>query len=123
MTQSLVTVVIFVCLMLLLPFWLRRLQQRRGGALPGNTPGAASRLVSAIAVGPQQRVVTIEVGDAEARTWLVLGVTGQTITCLHTMPSPVAASPGAPIPPNTRIGAASSDMAAANTAFGDFSRV
>jgi flagellar protein FliO/FliZ len=36
-------------------------------------------------VGPHQRVVTVEVGPEGARTWLVLGVTGQTISCLHSM--------------------------------------
>jgi flagellar protein FliO/FliZ len=40
-----------------------------------------------MAVGPQQRVLTVEVGPENARTWLVLGVTGQTITCLHTLPA------------------------------------
>ncbi len=86
MTQSLVTVVLFVAAILSIPFLLKRLQQRRGG-LPGALPGAASKLVSAVAVGPQQRVVTVEVGPQDARTWLVLGVTGQSITCLHALPA------------------------------------
>ncbi len=86
MTQSLLTIVFFIALLCAVPFLLRRLQARRGlgAAAAGGMP---SRLLSAVAVGPQQRVVTIEVGPEGARTCLVLGVTGQSITCLHTMPA------------------------------------
>lgn len=89
MTQTLVVVVLFVGAMALLPWLVRRIQQRQ--AAGGVTSGGASRLVSALAVGPQQRVVTVEVGPEHARTWLVLGVTAQNISCLHTQPvSPAA---------------------------------
>lgn len=90
MTQSLVTVVLFIAALLAVPFALKKLQQRRGMLL-GNAGGPTSRLLSAVAVGPQQRVVTIEVGPEDARTWLVLGVTGQSITCLHALPAKVEA--------------------------------
>jgi flagellar protein FliO/FliZ len=86
MTQSLVTVVLFVAAILSIPFLLKRYQQRRGLQQGGQT-AMASKLVSAVAVGPQQRVVTVEVGPEDARTWLVLGVTGQSITCLHALPA------------------------------------
>ena len=86
MTQSLLTVALFIALMLAIPFLLRWLQQRRGSLSLATLQGA-SRLVSAVAVGPQQRVVTVEVGPRDARTWLVLGVTGQSITCLHALPA------------------------------------
>ncbi|MEO7108166.1 MAG: flagellar biosynthetic protein FliO, partial [Rhodoferax sp.] len=42
-----------------------------------------SRFISALAVGPHQRVVTVEVGPEGKRVWLTLGVTSQNITCLH----------------------------------------
>jgi len=83
MTQSLITVALFIVLMAALPFLLKRLQQKRG-ALLGAAPGQAARMVSTVAVGPQQRVVTVEVGPEHDRTWLVLGVTAQSINCLHT---------------------------------------
>ncbi|HBH39944.1 MAG TPA: flagellar biosynthesis protein flio [Curvibacter sp.] len=87
MTQTIVSVVLFLVILALLPLAIRWYQQR----VPGNTPpAAASRIVSTVAVGPQQRVVTIEVGPEGARTWLVLGVTTQNISCLHSVP--VAAS-------------------------------
>jgi len=91
MTQSLITVVLFVLAILSIPFLLRRWQEKRGGVLAGAVAGPGAKLVSAVAVGPQQRVVTVEVGPEGARTQLVLGVTAQSITCLHTLG--VSASP------------------------------
>ena len=68
MTQTLLVVVLFVGAMALLPWAVRRLQQRQSsGALAA---GGASRVVSAVAVGPQQRVV----------------VTAQQVSCLHVLP-------------------------------------
>lgn len=93
MTQTLVVVVLFVGAMACLPWLIKRLQQRHAaGGLPA---GAASRVLSAVAVGPQQRVVTVEVGPEGARTWLVLGVTAQQVSCLHVLAAP-SAIPAAP---------------------------
>lgn len=80
MTQTLLLVGLFVFLIALVPLGLKWMQQRVAGVSGVTT---ALRIVSAIAVGPQQRVVTIEVGPEGQRTWLTLGVTSQTITCLH----------------------------------------
>lgn len=80
MTQTIVSVAVFLVLLALLPLGIRWLQRRAPG---GSTTTGAARIVSAIAVGPHQRVVTVEVGPEDARTWLVLGVTAQNITCLH----------------------------------------
>lgn len=89
MTQTLVIVVLFVAAMAALPWLVRRVQLRQAaGGIPA---GASSRVLSAVAVGPQQRVVTVEVGAEGARACLVLGVTAQTITCLHVMSSPAGA--------------------------------
>ncbi|MHB8948839.1 MAG: FliO/MopB family protein [Rhodoferax sp.] len=81
MTQALVSVGLFVLLLALVPFGLKWLQART--AAGGVGAGAASRVISAVAVGPHQRVVTVEVGPEGARVWLTLGVTAQAITCLH----------------------------------------
>jgi flagellar protein FliO/FliZ len=83
MTQTIVSVVLFLIVLALLPLAIRWYQQRNPGGAP---VAAASRIISTVAVGPQQRVVTIEVGPEGARTWLVLGVTAQNISCLHSMP-------------------------------------
>ncbi|MBH2044137.1 MAG: flagellar biosynthetic protein FliO [Comamonadaceae bacterium] len=93
MTQTLAIVVLFVAAMAALPWLVRRVQLRQAaGGAPG---GTSSRVLSAVAVGPQQRVVTVEVGPQGARTCLVLGVTSQAITCLHVMGVPAAAQAAA----------------------------
>jgi len=82
MGQTLLVVVLFVAVIAMLPLaikWIQRRAQSGGAVASGN-----ARVVSAVGVGPHQRVVTVEVGPEGARTWLVLGVTGQSITCLHT---------------------------------------
>lgn len=46
--------------------------------------GATSLLkpVATLAVGPRERVVVVEMGE----TWLVLGITANSVTTLHTLP-------------------------------------
>ena len=60
-------------------------------------PGAASQIktVGQLNLGPGQRLLTVEVGQGEDRTWLVLGVTGQSIQTLHTMAPQAAPEPAA----------------------------
>lgn len=84
MTQTLVTVGIFVLLLALVPFGIKWVQNRASGGSMAN--GVNGRVISALAVGPQQRVVTVEVGPPDARTCLVLGVTQQSIACLYSFP-------------------------------------
>lgn len=90
MTQTLLSVAAFVVLLAMLPWGVRWLQRRVGHA--SLAPSSTSRVLCAVAVGPHQRVVTVEVGPEGARVWLVLGVTAQTVTCLHS--GPVASNPG-----------------------------
>jgi flagellar protein FliO/FliZ len=80
-----------VALLALLPlaWWLRR---RMPAALRGGVPGSA-QLVGHLALSPQQRIVTVEVGQGEARRWLVLGVTEHNIRTLHTLDAPPPAGP------------------------------
>ena len=84
MTQTLAVVVLFVVAISFLPWLVRRLQLRQAGVGGG---GAGSRVLTQVAVGPQQRVVTVEVGPPQQRTVLVLGVTAQNINCLHVLPA------------------------------------
>lgn len=95
MTQTLLSVGLFVVLLALVPLALKWLQRRwaTGAAAASST----LRVVSAVAVGPHQRVVTVEVGPEGARVWLTLGVTAQAITCLHSA-APQAQSPSPPGP-------------------------
>lgn len=84
MTQTLVSVGFFVLLLALIPVGLKWVQQRLGNSAGGGM-ASVSKIISAVAVSPHQRVVTVEVGPEGARTWLILGVTAQTITCLHSV--------------------------------------
>lgn len=83
MTQSLVTVGMFLVVLACIPFALRWLKQRTAGV--NRESGGQSRFISALAVGTHQRVVTVEVGPEGRRVWLTLGVTAQEISCLHSV--------------------------------------
>lgn len=83
MTETLMTVGLFVLLLALVPLGLKWVQRRSAGG--ASAMASAPRVISAVAVGPHQRVVTVEVGPESARTWLTLGVTAQSITCLHSV--------------------------------------
>lgn len=70
--------------------------------LGGAASGAAGtpRSVAVLPLSAQQRLVTVEVGQGADRQWLVLGVTPQGISRLHTMaPQAQAAGSAAPPPP------------------------
>jgi flagellar protein FliO/FliZ len=64
--------------------------------------GAASqglmRTVAVLPLSPTQRLVTVEVGRGDDRRWLVLGVTGQSISTLHEM-APQAEAAALTTPP------------------------
>jgi flagellar protein FliO/FliZ len=83
--------------------WLFKRSQMLGGHAGSN---GTARTVAVMPLSASQRVVTVEVGRGEERLWLVLGVTPQSITTLHTMAAlpPVAPTiPGAvddPVPPH-----------------------
>ena len=71
-----------------------------GGAGAGAGAGGAMRLVAALPLAPNQRIVTVEVGAGDERRWLVLGVTPAGIHTLHTLPpqaepASASATPGA----------------------------
>ena len=85
MTQTPITVGLFVVLLALVPAAVKWAQRRSVGGV--SAMASAPRVLSAVAVGPHQRVVTVEVGPESARTWLILGVTAQSITCLHSTPA------------------------------------
>jgi flagellar protein FliO/FliZ len=54
--------------------------------LGGAAAGGLMRSVATLPLAPNQRIVTVEVGQGDERRWLVLGVTANSITTLHTMP-------------------------------------
>ncbi len=92
MTQQLLLVVVFLAALAALPWGLRWLR----GRMVSNAvdAGGQSRFVSAVAVGPHQRVVTVEVGPEHDRVWLTLGVTAQSVALLHMAPVGAPAAHG-----------------------------
>lgn len=66
--------------------WLLKRSGLAGGL--GGASGNVLKPVAQLGLGPQQRVVTVELTVGDKRTWLVLGVTQQQITTLHTLDAP-----------------------------------
>jgi flagellar protein FliO/FliZ len=84
----------FVAIVAAIPavLWLLKRSGRFGAA----GAAGAMRNIAALPLSPSQRLVTVEVGTGEERRWLVLGVTPQSITTLHTMaPQDTALQPPA----------------------------
>ena len=92
MTSSLFLLVGVLLLLALLPWGLQRVRQRTAAGQLASA--SAMKIVSAMAVGPHQKVMTVEVGPPDARVWLVLGVSAQAVTCLHHMAIPLASEAG-----------------------------
>jgi flagellar protein FliO/FliZ len=72
----------FIVIIAMIPVALWLLKRTPMGGAASNS---MMRNVSALSLSTNQRIVTIEVGQGDARRWLVLGITPQSITTLHTM--------------------------------------
>lgn len=72
---------ILITLPWLLRRWQQQWQQRRHAQ-----GGTLVQTLGATAVGPTQRVVTVEIARGNQRVCLVLGVTPNQINCLYTIP-------------------------------------
>ena len=87
----------FVAIIAMIPVALWLLKRTPMGGAGGS---GVMRSVAALPLSASQRIVTVEVGQGDERRWLVLGVTAQSITTLHTMaPQAEAASAAAPSTP------------------------
>lgn len=97
MTATLTPLLWFIAIIAMIPLalWLLKRTPMGGAAAQGTM-----RTVAALPISPSQRLLTVEVGQGEDRRWLVLGVTPQQITTLHTM-LPQAEVPASPqgVPP------------------------
>jgi flagellar protein FliO/FliZ len=85
MSQQAIYIAVFLVAIACLP-WLTKWLVGRN-LLGKGTNGAGAKILSVVAVGPTQRVVTLEAGPEHDRLCLVLGVTSQQITCLHRSPA------------------------------------
>ncbi len=77
----------FVAIVALIPVVLWLLKRT---PLAATQAGGVLRQVAALPLSASQRIVAIEVGQGEARRWLVIGVTPSSITTLHTLEAPPA---------------------------------
>ena len=93
MSQQAIYIAVFLVAIACLP-WLTKWLVGRNALGKGAT-GAATKIVSVVAVGPSQRVVTIEAGPEHDRLYFILGVTSQHITCLHRCSLPSASADNA----------------------------
>ncbi len=79
--------------------WLLR-RSGWGGLRSGTTTMPLMRVLSQTSLGPQQRLVLVEVGEGDSRCRLLLGVTAQQVSVLHQLPAgPADALPAAGMPP------------------------
>jgi flagellar protein FliO/FliZ len=85
----------FVLILALIPavLWLLKRTPLGGAGTAG-----LMRVVGALPLSPNQRIVTVEVGSGDERRWLVLGVSPAGIHTLHTLP-PQADAPNATATP------------------------
>ncbi len=93
----------FIAVLALIPLalWLlKRTPLGAGGAGFGGGASGLLRCVGALPLSPSQRIVTVEVGSGDERRWLVLGVTAQSITTLHSMAPQAEAPTNAVVAPN-----------------------
>ena len=77
----------FVIVLALIPISLWVLKRSGVAGQMARTDVAAMRTVGQHVLGQGQRLVTVEVGQGEHRTWLVLGVTPHSIQTEHTKPA------------------------------------
>ncbi|MDE2400501.1 MAG: flagellar biosynthetic protein FliO [Burkholderiales bacterium] len=75
----------FVVIVALIPLTLFALKRSGLAKRALGSSDKMLKVISQLSVGPTQRVVTVELGAADQRTWLVLGVTPQSVTVLHTL--------------------------------------
>lgn len=86
----------FIAIVAMIPLVLWLLKRTPVGGAGG---GGLLRHVAMLPLSASQRIAVVEVGQGEARRWLVLGVTPGSITTLHTLEpqeGPTAAAPGTP---------------------------
>ena len=96
MLQNALPAVGLLVLMVLLAWALQRWKKH----LPGvaHHSGPALKVLNTVSLGPQQRLVTVQVGQGPDASCLVLGVTPGAIHPLHSMPLPAEADTGTPDP-------------------------
>ena len=91
-SNGLTSLLWFVAIIVMIPVALWLLKRTPMGGAGSN---GVMRSIAALPLSTNQRIVTVEVGSGDERRWLVLGVTAQNITTLHTMAPQAEAVPAA----------------------------
>jgi flagellar protein FliO/FliZ len=101
------SVVWLVVVLAAIPLTLWVLKRAGLGSMGALGAQSGVRLVGNLALSPQQRLITVEVGQGAEQRWLLLGVTPQQISLLHQSSTPLApapAQPGGPSGPGAAAG-------------------
>ena len=97
MIQNAAPAVVLLIVMVGIAWLLQRYRRHLPGA--ARRAGPALQVLGSVGLGPQQRVVTLQVGQGEQAVCLVLGVTPGNVTALHQMPLPATADEPVDAPP------------------------
>ena len=89
MLQNAAPALVLLIVMVCIAWALQRYRRHLPGA--ARQTGPALQVLSTLALGPQQRVVTVQVGQGEGSVCLVLGVSAGSVTPLHSLPMPAPA--------------------------------
>ncbi|MDQ7743609.1 FliO/MopB family protein [Hydrogenophaga pseudoflava] len=91
MLQNAAPAIVLLIVMVGIAWLLQRYRRHLPGA--AHRAGPILQVLGGVALGPQQRVVTLQVGQGEQAICLVLGVSPGSVTALHQMPLPPEAPP------------------------------
>ena len=103
MYQNALPAVVLLIVMIGVAWMLQRYRRHLPGA--ASQGGPRMQVMSSLSLGPQQRVVTVQVGEGEAGLCLVLGVAPGGITALHSLPLAAADAAGPPPGATAPLGA------------------
>ena len=94
MFQNALPAVVLLVVMIGVAWMLQRYRRHLPGA--ASQGGPRLQVMNSLSLGPQQRVVTVQVGEGDNSLCLVLGVAPGGITALHSLPLPASDMAGLP---------------------------
>lgn len=100
MLQSALPALGLLLLMVLLAFALQRWKKHLPGIV--QQAGPALKVMGSVSLGPQQRLVAVQIGQGADALCLVLGVAPGSVNTLHSMPLPT--TPDGPATPESANG-------------------
>ena len=94
MFQNALPAVVLLIVMIGIAWMLQRYRRHLPGA--ATLSGPRLQVMNSLSLGPQQRVVTVQVGEGEQGICLVLGVAPGGVTALHSLPLTASEMAGPP---------------------------